>query len=256
MRSLRFQPPGSTLFIADSGNCRVAVWDTAPALRYRYSIGRRGSGDGQLLRPSGLAVVGRPCLGHEHPGLADERRPGPPLTQSGPVPAQDAEHVYVADSGNHRVCKFTRAGAFCLAVGGYGEAPGCFRLPRGVALCGGHLLVSEEEGCRVQVLSLEGVPRKPLQAPAFGRLAGLCVDAAERRAYVADREKTEVHVLDLCFGGRAAAPDPPRSRRKSKRRRAGDDTATPATAPGAASSSAAFATSDALHIQPWAGDGE
>ena len=139
MRSLRFQPPGSTLFIADSGNCRVAVWDTAPALRYRYSIGRRGSGDGQLLRPSGLAVVGRPCLGHGHPGLADERapgladerRPGPPLTQSGPVPPQDAEHVYVADSGNHRVCKFTRAGAFCLAVGGYGEAPGCFRLPRG-----------------------------------------------------------------------------------------------------------------------------
>ena len=46
----------------------------------------KGSGDGQLLRPSGLAV--------------------------------DAEHLYVVDSGNHRVCKFTHGGVFCHAIGG------------------------------------------------------------------------------------------------------------------------------------------
>ena len=62
------------------------MWDATPRLRYRCSIGSKGSGEGQLLRPSGLAV--------------------------------DAEHLYVADSGNHRVCKFTHGGTFCMAIGG------------------------------------------------------------------------------------------------------------------------------------------
>lgn len=80
---------GSTLFVADSGNGRIAVWEATPRLRYRSSIGSKGSGEGQLLRPSGLAL--------------------------------DAEHLYVADSGNHRVCKFTHGGTFCLAIGGCGR---------------------------------------------------------------------------------------------------------------------------------------
>ena len=107
---------GSTLFVADSGNGRIAVWDAAP-LRFRRSFGSKGGGQGQLLRPTGLAA--------------------------------DAEHVYVADSGNHRLCTFTHDGTFVRAIGEYGAAPGLFRQPRGVALCGAdHLLVTEEEGRR------------------------------------------------------------------------------------------------------------
>ena len=181
---------GSTLFVADSGNGRVAVWDATPTLRYRSSIGSKGSGEGQLLRPSGLAV--------------------------------DAEHLYVADSGNHRVCKFTHGGTFCLAIGGYGEAPGQFMLPRGVALCGEQLLVAEEGGKRVQVLTRDGAPRGQLREPCFGGLLGICVDPAERRAFAIDRQHNVVHVLDVCFGGRLHGRQPllhesPRSAGKRKR---------------------------------------
>jgi len=178
---------GSTLFVADSGNGRIAVWDATPCLRYRRSIGCKGSGDGQLLRPSGLAV--------------------------------DAEHLYVADSGNHRVCKFTHGGTFCLAVGGYGAAPGQFMLPRGVTLCGEQLLVAEEGGKRVQVLTRDGAPRGQLRDPRFGRLLGICVDPTERRAFAVDREHNVVHVLEICFGGRlpvlTASLRPARKRKRT-----------------------------------------
>ena len=48
---------GSTLFVADSGNGRVAVWEATPRLRYSRSIGGKGCAAGQLLRPSGLALA-------------------------------------------------------------------------------------------------------------------------------------------------------------------------------------------------------
>jgi hypothetical protein len=146
---------GSTLFVADSGNGRVAVWEATPRLRYSRSIGGKGCAAGQLLRPSGLAL--------------------------------DATHLYVADSGNHRVCKFTHGGSFVLAVGGYGEAPGQFMLPRGVALCGELMLVAEEGGARVQVLTRHGAPKGQLHAAGFGGLLGICVDPEERCALAAAR---------------------------------------------------------------------
>jgi hypothetical protein len=62
----------------------------------------------------------------------------------------------------------------------YGEAPGQFMLPRGVALCGEQLLVAEEGGKRVQVLMRNGAPRGQLREPCFGGLLGICVDPTER----------------------------------------------------------------------------
>lgn len=129
------------------------MWEATPRLRYRRSIGGKGCAEGQLLRPSGLAL--------------------------------DAAHLYVADSGNHRVCKFTHGGSFVLAIGGYGEAAGQFMLPRGVALCGELLLVAEEGGARVQVLTRHGAPKGQLREAGFGGLLGICVDPEERCALAA-----------------------------------------------------------------------
>ena len=55
-------------------------------------------------------------------------------------------------------------------------------LPRGVTLCGEQLLVAEEGGKRVQVLTRDGAPRGQLRDPRFGRLLGICVDPTERCA--------------------------------------------------------------------------
>ena len=41
--------------------------------------------------------------------------------------------VYVTDSGNHRVQKFTRDGTFVLQWGGQGTGPGEFVKPTGIA---------------------------------------------------------------------------------------------------------------------------
>ena len=137
------------------------MWEATPRLRYRRSIGGKGCAEGQLLRPSGLAL--------------------------------DAAHVYVADSGNHRVCKFTHGGSFVLAIGGYGAAAGQFMLPRGLALCGELLLVAEEGrgveegGARVQVLTRDGAPKGQLREAGFGGLLGICVDPEQRCALAAAR---------------------------------------------------------------------
>ena len=54
-------------------------------------------------------------------------------------------------------------------------------------MCGQQLLVTEEGGRRVQVLTRDGAPRGQLREPCFGGLLGICVDLAERCAFAVVR---------------------------------------------------------------------
>lgn len=63
---------GERVYVADGGNHRIAVFDKE--LSFACTFGSRGHGAGQLVNPCGLAV------------------------------ASEQRHLFVADSGNHRLC--------------------------------------------------------------------------------------------------------------------------------------------------------
>jgi len=101
-------------------------------LAARFVFGEPGSGPGQLMRPTGIKV-------------------GPD------------GFVYIADTGNHRIQKFTQAGQFVAVIGGYSAAeeetgvPGGFREPWDVAVApDGTIYVADTWNHRIQQLDGEG----------------------------------------------------------------------------------------------------
>lgn len=95
---------------------------------WRASWGAPGSGPGEFRGPIGVVV-------------------------------DDSGFVYVSDSGNDRIQKFTARGDFVNAWGGAGEAPGRLRRPMHLELEGDTLLrVAEYLNDRIQAFRLDGTP--------------------------------------------------------------------------------------------------
>jgi sugar lactone lactonase YvrE len=132
---------GSLLFVADTKNHRIVAL-SAEDLSFRYTFGRWGFGDGELIEPLGIAAHG--------------------------------DRLLVADSGNKRLCLFTRAGRFIRAMGPEGERSTFTFRPEHVALTDGAAFaierpVSHDDAVpgRVHVLSPDSGAklRPPLQPP-------------------------------------------------------------------------------------------
>ena len=107
---VRVEPgPDGHIYISDSNNYRVQVLNKEGAhVRTIGVTGQQGSGNHQFRYPWGLSV---------EPGAAG--------------------HLYVADTDNHRVQVFNKAGAYVRTIGVTGE-PGTgshqFHRPEGVAV--------------------------------------------------------------------------------------------------------------------------
>jgi sugar lactone lactonase YvrE len=90
------------------------------------SWGRRGQGNGEFNRPSGVAVDGH-------------------------------GYVYVTDFGNDRIQKFTSNGTFVMEWGSRGDGPGEFRGPRGIAVDNvGYVFVADSHNHRIQKFTSDG----------------------------------------------------------------------------------------------------
>jgi sugar lactone lactonase YvrE len=87
--------------------------------------GTAGSGNGQFNDPAGVAVDG-------------------------------SGFVYVADTGNNRVQKFTTAGAYVAQWGGLGSGNGQFSGPFGITVAGGVVYVVDTGNQRVQYFNTSG----------------------------------------------------------------------------------------------------
>jgi sugar lactone lactonase YvrE len=103
---------------------------TATLAGYTYELvtkwGNMGSGDGQFLHPAGVAV--------------------------------DASgNVYVSDSDNNRIQKFTSSGSFVKRWGGYGQAEGELSTPQGIAVdSSGNIYVADSGNSRIQKFTSNG----------------------------------------------------------------------------------------------------
>ena len=121
------------------------------------------------------------------------------------------ELLFIADTGNHRVVVCRHAdGAHVRVIGRIGilplagqtwaqlgTAPGELKAPAGVAVGHGRLYVSESCGCRIQVLTLEGVPLQVLDSPNGRELGGICVDGNRVWCLEAKSEDTWLHLLTV-----------------------------------------------------------
>lgn len=79
--------------------------------------------------------------------------------------AFDAEgHIYVLDSGNHRIQKFDANGKFVATIGNQGQGPGEFQYPQSIDVdSDGMLYISESMNRRIQILTPEGEEQKTVK---------------------------------------------------------------------------------------------
>lgn len=116
---------GDRLYISDLKHHVVQVLDKESGKRL-FQFGKAGSKEGEFVYPTNLAI------GHDR-------------------------HVYVADTGNFRIEKFTLDGKFVRSFGAIGAGFGQFARPKGVTLDqDGRLYVVDAAFQNIQVLSPEG----------------------------------------------------------------------------------------------------
>jgi DNA-binding beta-propeller fold protein YncE len=114
------------VYCSDEWTNTISVFDTDG--KFIRKFGSTGSGDGELLRPAGLAVEAN-------------------------------GNLIVVDSGNCRLQVFSPDGKFVGKCGGPGKAPGEFNQPWGVTLDNdGNIWVADWKNHRVQKLSPQGKP--------------------------------------------------------------------------------------------------
>jgi DNA-binding beta-propeller fold protein YncE len=112
------------VYVSDFNGNAVRVFEsTGPLVR---TVGRPGSGNGELNGPLGLA--------HSDDG-----------------------RLYVADSRNHRIQVFAADGTFLTSIGRQGTRPGELNSPHGLAIgSDGLVYVAERGNRRIQILTREG----------------------------------------------------------------------------------------------------
>ena len=154
------------VYVVDSSHDRIQKFDANG--NFLRSWGHRGSEAGQF-----------------HFGSSQN-----PTQPPGGGIAVGGQYVYVADSGNNRIQRFTFDGREPMAWGTRGSQPGQFIYPRGVAANQSEVLVADDDNHRIQKFDPEGA----FQAAAgsrgagpgqFGFPYGVALDAAGN-VYVAD----------------------------------------------------------------------
>jgi len=169
--------PDGTIYVTDSGSHRIL----------HLSV------EGEILHSWGAL---------SHPSEGELPAPG---TFNEPWGiAVDAEgFVYVADTWNHRIQKFSAEGAFVSSWGRFGQAdaPDAFWGPRAVAVDGqGHVYVTDTGNKRIAIFDLQGnfitdFGEAGLGPGQFDEPVGIALDA-QGYLYVADTWNQRIQVFE------------------------------------------------------------
>jgi tripartite motif-containing protein 71 len=110
-------------------------------------------------------------------------------------------NVYVADTVNNNIKKFSSNGTFITAWGRHGTGNGSLSSPRGIALDqAGNVYVADTDNNRIQVFSNNGTFISKVEE--YGRLEegfrspeGIAVDSSSGNVYVADTGNNRISVF-------------------------------------------------------------
>ena len=170
--------PDQEVFVADSGNDRVVVFNYSGTTQNQF--GTPGAANGQFNYPMQVALQ---------------------------VPTPGTGSVYVADSGNNRIEVFTTSGNFTTYFGGLGSGLGELDDPVGVAIdSSGNVYVSDWGNNRVEVFNSNGrylnswgsAGSGPGQFNDLGQMAiGIAPSGMGQALYVIDAGNDRVQVFTL-----------------------------------------------------------
>ncbi|MCL2769343.1 MAG: hypothetical protein FWD42_04450 [Solirubrobacterales bacterium] len=185
--------PGGRVYVGDQDSHLVQIFSASG--RFEGQWGSDGSGPGQFGAVGGLAVDGRGdvylvdsthdrverfgpggrllSMWGEHgrgvgqfafgPGYGPDKPPGGGI-------AVEGDHVYVADTDNNRVQRFSLDGSHPMVWVGAGRGPGGVMYPRGMTAAGGTVWVADDGNGRVDAFDSAG--REVAQSGSVGRYFG------------------------------------------------------------------------------------
>lgn len=162
------------LYLSDPDNGCVHVVSSEQGVWLR-KLGTKGSGDGQMQLPQGIA-----------------------LDRSG--------NLYVVDYGTSKVSVFSKAGIFQRSWGGKGTGRGQFNVPRGIAVDRtDRVYVADSFNHRVCVFSTSGDYLYSFggRGTEPGRFIGpsdLSIDPDNNMLYVVDKGNNRVQIFELLDG--------------------------------------------------------
>ena len=229
--------PRGTVYVADTGNDRIQVFDRDGA--YLRAFGSTGDAPGQFRRPMDLDIDGEGRVyvaelggdrvqvftgqGEWLQTIRGEETEAGPFDGAAGVWVAPAGDVFVADFYNDRVVHFGPEGSLRGSVGQSGRLlPGRLHYPTDVEGLDGLVVVGDAYNHRVQGFAPDGAARWRLGSP-FGlgipgswsgwfRVAvGIATDVVGR-LYVADFKNHRIQVFDrgrdlvTVFGHRGSVP--------------------------------------------------
>ncbi len=136
------------------------------------------------------------------------------------VAVDPENNVYIVDSENHRIVKFTETGDFIRSFGSEGDENGQFRNPVALAIGGhGRIYVADDEKDQLQVFSSEGEfitawGERGFDEGQFYQPADLALDASDN-VYIVDEYTARVQVFTSdgeflrTWGSRDGSEEPP-----------------------------------------------
>jgi len=175
------------LYVADSGNHRIQKFDSEGG--FIAEVGSLGEGKGEFNEPWGVAVDSEGNLyvadtwnnriqkfDHDLNFLSQWGQPASDLSNPKPYDfwgprdvATDAEgNVWVADTGNGRVLKFTSDGTFLAALGEPGTETRQLREPVGIEIApNGDVFVADAWNSRIQKFDSQFNPVAQFPMPGW-----------------------------------------------------------------------------------------
>lgn len=207
--------PDGRLFVADTHNHRVQVFDREGVLLSEF--GSIGHGDGQFSLPTDVAFDrdGFIYVGEYYENdritkwsadlkfvkaFGEEEIEGRPLSRPTGLDIDRDQTLWVADACNHRIVRFSLDGKVLSVFGGFGSEPGRLRYPYGLCITPDDtIMVCEFEGDRLQWFDKAGRSlrtwgvsgREPGQlASPWGAAYG-----SGGRVYVADSRNDRIQIL-------------------------------------------------------------